>query len=171
MAKLPTPCEVLETPTIWVPLAVVGPGKNIFVLPGIPRLFVNMLESNHNVFQGSNVLHYSQEILTSVGEGDIAEDIEAVLKSFPKVKIGSYPNTNFDMRSPNDTASISYRVKLVVKGTNLDELASVTQTLCAVIQKKNPKTDAIVGCSPLMSNDSHVWKKSKDGKWEANARR
>ena len=44
MAELPTPAdEVLVTPGLWVPLAVVD---RVYVLPGIPRLFQSMISAH-----------------------------------------------------------------------------------------------------------------------------
>lgn len=42
----PLGCEVLETPGLWVPLVLV---ENVYVLPGIPRLFTRMVDAQKEV--------------------------------------------------------------------------------------------------------------------------
>jgi molybdopterin-biosynthesis enzyme MoeA-like protein len=50
MAALPSPADdVLFTPGLWVPLAVVD---RVHVLPGIPRLFQSMVTA-HAVSEGA----------------------------------------------------------------------------------------------------------------------
>ena len=47
MAMLPTNLtNVLWTPDLWVPIAVV---KNVYILPGVPHLFQEMIEGNRYI--------------------------------------------------------------------------------------------------------------------------
>lgn len=173
MAKLPTPCEVLETPSIWVPLVVVGPDKNVFILPGIPRLFQQMLEANEDAFRGSSTLRFHQEILTSLGEGEFADDVRALVEEFPTVQIGSYPNTDFDMRKcteedgVNRADDLPYRVKLVLRSDNLQALASAKDALCDKLVNKSSQRCAgsFLKCSEPVSNDSRRWRRNEGGEW------
>lgn len=99
MAALPVGSTVYFTPGLWVPLAEIG---RVFILPGIPRLFQAMLEQNKELFTGPST--FSQALYTNLGEGDVAVPLAQVAEAHPKVRIGSYPNT--------DNADTRYRVKL-----------------------------------------------------------
>ena len=92
MARLPLGCEVLTTPGTWVPLAVI---ENTYILPGIPRLFQQMLKAQESRFKGPAV--FSHTVFTNTGEGDLAHPLTAIAEKYGgKVDIGSYPNTRDD---------------------------------------------------------------------------
>lgn len=87
MATLPAGAEVLFTDGLWVPLVNCG---EVYVLPGIPRLFQGMLGANMDRFQGPSM--HSEALYTRRGEGDIAQTLGEIAARFPQVNIGSYPN-------------------------------------------------------------------------------
>ena len=120
MAMLPTPCEVLVTPGSWVPLVVAG--GNVHVLPGIPRLFQSMVEAHASRFSGP--ASHSRTLHTMRGEGDVAKPLKEVVAAFPTVRIGSYPNTNWNLSSPD---SAPYRVKLVFEGREEEAVAAASE--------------------------------------------
>jgi molybdenum cofactor synthesis domain-containing protein len=103
MAFLPTPCEILLTEGFWLPLVLV---KNVYILPGVPSLFEKLVQGIENRFQGPAIKRIL--IYTRQSEGDIAEDLENIQNSFPKVSIGSYPRTND-----------AYKVMISLEGTDL----------------------------------------------------
>lgn len=128
MAHLPTPCEVLPPQeNSWVPLCCCG--GNVYVLPGIPRLFTSMIEHHAHVFRGHGEI-FTQEILSQLGEGDFSEPLRSLASQFRDVRIGSYPNTKWDM-SKGDNQHLEYRVKVIVEGRNKDQV----QEAAAEIQK------------------------------------
>lgn len=88
MATLPEGCEVLYTPGLWVPLVVL---QNVYILPGIPRLFTQMLNANKERFSGP--LSTAFILYTHQGEGDLAEPLTRIALEFADVAIGSYPST------------------------------------------------------------------------------
>lgn len=79
-------CETLPTPGLWVPLCVV---ENVYILPGIPRLFERMVDANLHRFQGTPI--HRRVFATNVAEGDISDPLRAVAGEFPDLSIGSYP--------------------------------------------------------------------------------
>jgi molybdenum cofactor synthesis domain-containing protein len=125
MAALPTPAEVLVTPGLWVPLVVAG--GNVHILPGIPRLFQGMIEVHVGRFKGP--ASHSVELYADVGEGDVAAPLAAVAAAHPAVRIGSYPNTKFDMNDPDQ--KLAYRVKFVCEGR---DTAAVEAAAAAVVE-------------------------------------
>lgn len=127
MAHLPTPAEVLTTPGLWVPLVVAG--GNVHILPGIPRLFQSMIEAHLDRFKGP--ASHSSELFANVGEGDVAAPLAAVAAKYPSVRIGSYPNTQFDMNNPERNEQLAWRVKFVVEGRDQE---TVTAAAAAVLE-------------------------------------
>jgi molybdenum cofactor synthesis domain-containing protein len=129
MAHLPTPCEVLPPQdTSWVPLCCVG--GNVYVLPGIPRLFTSMIEHHAEVFRGPGDI-FTKELYSQQGEGDFSEPLRTLASQFKDVRIGSYPNTKWDM-SKGDNQHLEYRVKIIVEGRNkeiVDQAASEIENI------------------------------------------
>jgi molybdopterin-biosynthesis enzyme MoeA-like protein len=125
MAQLPSPAQVLTTPGLWVPLVVAG--GNIHILPGIPRLFQSMIEAHVDRFRGP--ASHSQELFANVGEGDVAAPLAQVAAKWPSVRIGSYPNTQFDMNNPEKNENLAWRVKFVVEGRDQEAVAAATEAV------------------------------------------
>ncbi|OZJ06212.1 hypothetical protein BZG36_00783 [Bifiguratus adelaidae] len=109
MATFPSPATILRpVPELWVPVVVVN--GNIHILPGIPRLFEQLLQGlkPHILsvkqkkleaagFSGEGQVgyarYYRSQVGTSLPEGAIADaltDIQAKVKS-RDIKVGSYP--------------------------------------------------------------------------------
>ncbi|KAK9839192.1 hypothetical protein WJX81_000539 [Elliptochloris bilobata] len=86
MATLPATAEVLEVPGTWVPLVNL---RGTYVLPGVPRLFRSMLEAHIGRFAGP--AHRQAELLTDMGEGDLADPLREIAREHPGVSVGSYP--------------------------------------------------------------------------------
>jgi molybdenum cofactor synthesis domain-containing protein len=89
MVLLPTPCEIVWTEGLWVPLVVV---ENVFVLPGIPAYFKAMLEAARSRLIGTP--KHRIQIYTQMSEGDIADSLSDTQKKYADVAIGSYPRTS-----------------------------------------------------------------------------
>lgn len=124
MAHLPTPCDVLPPQaSSWVPLCCVG--GNVYILPGIPRLFTSMIEHHADVFRGPGDI-FTKELFSQQGEGDFSEALRSLASQYTDVRIGSYPNTKWDMSKGNNQ-HLDYRVKIIVEGRAkhlVDEAAS-----------------------------------------------
>jgi len=104
MATIPTGSEVLTTPGLWVPLVCV---RNVYILPGIPRLFNAMVEASKDRFAGPGMV--LETLKTLQGEGEIADALREIAGRFPDVSIGSYPKTQ---------DSQAYTTKLCFEGRN-----------------------------------------------------
>ena len=91
MATLPEGAEVLVTDGLWVPLVNMD---EVYVLPGIPRLFQAMLGAHLDRFRGESM--HSETMYTRLGEGDLAKTLGEIAARHPDVNIGSYPNVNSD---------------------------------------------------------------------------
>ncbi|KAG9413498.1 FAD1 flavin adenine dinucleotide synthetase [Aphanomyces cochlioides] len=105
MATFPKGCDVLTTSS-WVPIVKM---RNVYVLPGIPRLMKQMLESNVDHFKGIPI--HQAIACTKQPEGTIAAALKAVANEFPSVLIGSYVNLKED-HLPYEERSYNVQVTL-----------------------------------------------------------
>ncbi|KAF0719716.1 Aste57867_838 [Aphanomyces stellatus] len=110
MATFPQGCDVLHTSS-WVPIVKM---KNVYVLPGIPRLVHQMIESTADHFKGIPI--HQAVARTKKFEGDIASALKTVARDYPSVMIGSYVNLKeegiaFADRSYNVQVTLYSRVE------------------------------------------------------------
>ncbi len=77
--------------------------ENVYILPGIPQIFETKLKALAPRFATDP--YYLRAIYTNAGEGVIAEHLNATLRQFPELLLGSYPKIGDD----------SYRVKLTLE--------------------------------------------------------
>ncbi|EFN54168.1 hypothetical protein CHLNCDRAFT_135592 [Chlorella variabilis] len=105
MAKLPTDegVEYLFTPGLWVPLVAI---QQTYILPGIPRLFQQMVEAHAGRFKGPAA--HTRVLYSNMGEGDLAIKLGSVAAMHPAVRVGSYPNVAWE----SDASKTPWRVKL-----------------------------------------------------------
>jgi len=63
--------------------------ENIYILPGIPEILEQKFHAIRERFAASP--YFLRVVYTSEGEGAIAEYLDATLKAFPELLLGSYP--------------------------------------------------------------------------------
>jgi molybdopterin-biosynthesis enzyme MoeA-like protein len=63
--------------------------RNVYLLPGIPRLFAAKIGALRAVLEGS--AHADASLYLSSDESAVASILRRVDEAFPEVKIGSYP--------------------------------------------------------------------------------
>jgi len=86
MADIPEGAELLYSSDGNMPLVVC---RNVFLLPGIPRLFHAKIGALRQVLHGED--HAGANLYLSSDESAVAGILSEVDESFPGVKIGSYP--------------------------------------------------------------------------------
>jgi molybdenum cofactor synthesis domain-containing protein len=87
LSEVPEGASLLGSEDGWLPVVVV---ENVFILPGIPKLFEAKLRQVREQLAGGRplVLH---SVYLSADESSIAEALERVDDAHESVKIGSYP--------------------------------------------------------------------------------
>jgi molybdopterin-biosynthesis enzyme MoeA-like protein len=87
MATLPEGCEVSWTDGIWVPTVCVG--GNVFVLPGVPRIYKVMLHAlpESRVNAGGHSARSMADLETRLLEGDIAHLLLQVADRFTQLVV------------------------------------------------------------------------------------
>ena len=101
--------------------------ENVVILPGVPSLFREGFLRIRDRFRVSPI--FSRALYFNLGEGTLAEHLDAVVAAFPGVGVGSYPR--FD--------DAPYRVKVTFDGR--DEAA--VRAACELLKGRFPP-DAIV---------------------------
>ena len=102
MAKIPIGAELIDNPVSSAPGYIV---KNIYVLPGVPKILQAMFAGLEDKICGVNNM-ISKNIVVHSAEGEIASLLENTQNQFKEVSIGSYPyfrppdvGTNIVLRS------------------------------------------------------------------------
>ncbi len=86
MAEIPEGAEPMTADGLVFPAVIM---KNVHVLPGVPELFRRKFEGLKERFR--DVPFYLASVYVSVGEGILAEHLNAVLERHPELLLGSYP--------------------------------------------------------------------------------
>ncbi|KAI0566506.1 hypothetical protein FGB62_7g672 [Gracilaria domingensis] len=118
MAMLPERCDVIWTDGLWVPIAIV---QNVYILPGIPRLFKQMIKAMPHDLFGNMAARQRKIVWCDMAEGDLAATLSQTVKQYD-VRIGSYPATNEQNRK-------LYRTMISVEGDVASDVEEASQLL------------------------------------------
>jgi len=75
--------------------------KNVYIFPGIPQLLQYAFDNLAPVMFSTGRQFYTENVYFNVTENKIAQFLDEVLKSYPDVRVGSYPviqNTAYKVR-------------------------------------------------------------------------
>ena len=87
MARIPEKADLIENLISGAPGYII---ENVYVMAGVPRIFQSMLQTVlPNLKKGTPTLSISIKLYK--GEGDIALELEQIVKAFSKLNFGSYP--------------------------------------------------------------------------------
>lgn len=120
MADIPEGARLMRSAEVRWPTVVV---ENVFVLPGLPKVFRMKLPALRDSLRGNETPFLSRALYTLCDEGELAKPMAAVADEYGDVAIGSYPVTD---RS-------DYRVKLTVDGTDPERVTLALAALAALI--------------------------------------
>ncbi|MCA9571919.1 MAG: competence/damage-inducible protein A [Myxococcales bacterium] len=122
MARIPAGSELHEGQASGYPIVRT---RNVWVLPGVPRLVELKFETIAPLVRGPGI--HARRLLLSVHETDIAARLSALVAEHPEVDVGSYPRfgegdvrviLTLESRSPDalDAADAAISAVLPVKG-------------------------------------------------------
>ena len=87
MARIPEKADLIENLISGAPGYII---ENVYVMAGVPKIFQSMLQTVlPNLKKGTPTLSISIKLYK--GEGDIALELEQIVKAFSKLTFGSYP--------------------------------------------------------------------------------
>jgi molybdenum cofactor synthesis domain-containing protein len=118
MAEMPEGSRLLYSSDGMLPLVVF---RNIYLFPGVPRLFAAKLGALREEFKGEPP-HITHLYLNS-DESSVASLLSQVDREYPEVKIGSYPR----IEAPD------HRLWITVESTDTDDVASATSRLLELL--------------------------------------
>jgi molybdenum cofactor synthesis domain-containing protein len=95
--------------------------ENVYILPGIPQIFESKLIALAGRFATDP--YFIRAIYTSAGEGTIAEYLNACLRTYPLLLLGSYPRIG----------DPEYRVKLTLESKDSGYLESAFNHLLELL--------------------------------------
>jgi len=120
MANTPEGATLIDNPISAAPGFRV---ENVHVMAGVPQIMRAMLDGiKDSLAGGARVL--SRTVLCTLGEGTVADGLGALQKKYPDVDIGSYPQYNRG----------DYRVSLVMRSTDADDLNAATDEVAALVR-------------------------------------
>jgi molybdenum cofactor synthesis domain-containing protein len=91
--------------------------RNVWVLPGVPRIFRRKFEKIRELFRAAPI--HARAVYSREGEGPIAGILDEVVAEFPMVEVGSYPHL--------DTPD--HRVKITLDGRGRAAVDAATEHL------------------------------------------
>jgi molybdenum cofactor synthesis domain-containing protein len=114
MADVPEGAELLAPDDLIVPVVAIG---NVFVFPGVPEIFRLKFDAIKERFRDRPFLLRS--VYFRVGEGTLAEHLNAMVDAFPGLLCGSYPAFS----------NPEYRVKVTLESTDREYLEAALADL------------------------------------------
>jgi FAD synthetase len=124
MAEVPEGAELVGGDPVRFPTIVAG---KVYVLPGVPEIFRQKFEAIRERFRGEP--YYLKNVFVRIGEGTLAEHLNRLLREFPTLQLGSYP----------EFANPEYRVKVTLESRDPAYLGDALGALLARLP-----TDAVV---------------------------
>lgn len=114
MANVPAGAELIDTPDLRWPVLLC---RNVYILPGVPELFRRKFVAIRERFRGTPF--HLRNVFTLEDEFDLAERLNELVREFPEVAVGSYPNF----------ATPDYRVKVTLESKDSTALESAHEAL------------------------------------------
>ncbi|MFZ4762703.1 MAG: competence/damage-inducible protein A [Alphaproteobacteria bacterium] len=121
MAHTPHGAILIDNPVSIAPGFIV---KNVFTLPGVPKILQAMWDFVEPQLQGGEPKQ-AVTITTDLGEGIFATPLGEIANNFPELSIGSYPYFRLG------TSGVS----LVVRGTDTVKIAEAVEKITLMLKK------------------------------------
>ena len=118
MASVPAGTQLLMEPSLPIPVLQVD---NVYVFPGIPKLFRRLFEDVKERFRESP--YHACSIYVRARESAIAHHLDAMTVEFPDLLLGSYPEVD----------NPAYRIKLTLESKDAAYLARAREHLLALL--------------------------------------
>jgi molybdopterin-biosynthesis enzyme MoeA-like protein len=118
MAEIPQGAELAGDERLRFPTIVAG---NVFILPGVPEIFREKFQAVRERFRDTP--YQLRNVFVSIGEGTLADYLNALLRDFPALLLGSYP----------ELANPEYRVKVTLESRDPAYLESALHALLSYL--------------------------------------
>jgi molybdenum cofactor synthesis domain-containing protein len=104
MAEIPEGAELLADGAVRFPTILM---RNVYILPGVPEIFRRKFEALRERFRDQPI--FLRNVFVSVGEGSIADHLNALVREYPALLCGSYP----------EFSNPEYKVKITLESRDL----------------------------------------------------
>jgi molybdopterin-biosynthesis enzyme MoeA-like protein len=116
MAEVPDGAELVTGGSLRFPTILL---RNVYILPGVPEIFRQKFAAVRERFRDEP--YHLKNVFVSIGEGTLADHLNALLREFPALLLGSYP----------EFANPEYRVKVTLESRDPGYLADALGALLA----------------------------------------
>lgn len=86
MAEVPEGAELVATDALVFPAIVM---RNVYILPGVPEIFRQKFEALRERFRDEPF--HLKSVFVSMSEGTLADFLNDLLRTYPRLMLGSYP--------------------------------------------------------------------------------
>jgi molybdenum cofactor synthesis domain-containing protein len=114
MARVPEGATLVDAGDLWFPAIIL---ENVYIFPGVPELLRKKFESIQERFRG--VPFALKRVYVKERESDLVPMLDGLLRSFPRLMLGSYPH--FDQAD--------YHVLLTLESRDEDYLKRALDSL------------------------------------------
>jgi molybdenum cofactor synthesis domain-containing protein len=114
MAEVPDGAELLVDEAVRFPTILMG---NVYVLPGVPEIFRRKFETLRERFRDQPI--FLKNVFVRIGEGTLADHLNALLRTYPELLLGSYP----------EFSNPEYKVKVTLESRDASFLDRALQEL------------------------------------------
>ena len=124
MAEVPDGAELLAADSLIFPAIVIG---NVYIFPGVPEIFRQKFDAIKERFREQP--YHLRSVFVRIGEGTLADFLNDLLKNYPLLLLGSYP----EFSNPD------YKVKVTLESKDGEYLERALAELVARLPR-----DAVV---------------------------
>jgi molybdenum cofactor synthesis domain-containing protein len=86
MAEVPESAELLVDESVRFPTILM---RNVYILPGVPEIFRRKFDAIRERFRDQPI--FLKNVFVSIGEGSLADHLNALVREYPELLCGSYP--------------------------------------------------------------------------------
>ena len=104
MAEVPEGAELLVDESVRFPTILM---RNVYVLPGVPEIFRRKFDAIRERFRDQPI--HLRNVFVGIGEGTLADHLNGLLRDFPDLQLGSYP----------EFSNPEYKVKVTLESRDL----------------------------------------------------
>ena len=116
MAEVPDGAELLVDESVRFPTILM---RNVYVLPGVPEIFRRKFDALRERFRDQPI--FLRNVFVRIGEGTLADHLNAVLRLYPELLLGSYP----------EFSNPEYKVKVTLESRDASFLEQALGELLA----------------------------------------
>jgi molybdopterin-biosynthesis enzyme MoeA-like protein len=116
MAEVPDGAELIGGESLRFPAIVAG---NVYILPGVPEIFREKFQALRERFRDAPF--HLRNVYVRIGEGRLADHLNSLLRDFPALMLGSYP----------EFSNPEYRVRVTLESKDDAYLGQALDALLA----------------------------------------